>query len=180
MSIDIDKLEALAKEASEGPWFLHDEGDLLEVQSESIGIVSAVYDTSSDPERLADLPNLEYIATANPSAILALITRLREAEQREQELAAHVERQSKIIFDALAAIEDGDVNAAPFDEARAAHNETPVTRLKAQWQAEALHDLLMHPREATLRKRACDMRDELRRQAEQGDNLQANKENSNE
>lgn len=95
----------------------------------------------------------------------------REKVERERDaLAAHAERQSKIIFDALAAIEDGDVNAAPFGEARAAHNETPMTslaRLKARWQADVLweftHGSYVMP--ATVNLAMSERAKELNRQA---------------
>lgn len=66
--------------------------------------------------------------------------RFREAalqvEAERDALAAHVDRMSRLIFDTYAAIEDGDVNAIPYDEARKLHNASPTTSL-------ARRDLLM-------------------------------------
>lgn len=46
------------------------------------------------------------------------VLKLREAavkmEVEKEALAAHVERQASVIFQALAAIEDGDIHAAPL------------------------------------------------------------------
>ena len=60
--------------------------------------------------------------------------RFREAalkvEAERDALAAHVDRMSRLIFDTYAAIEDGDVNAIPYDEARKLHNASPTTSLK--------------------------------------------------
>lgn len=96
-------------------------------------------------------------------------------------LAAHVERQAKVIFDTLAAIEDGDPDAIPYDEARAVRNEAPVAplaRLKAktldtvvehldkeghiEWENRAFGDGLLS---AAIQVRA--MAEEQRRQAEE-------------
>lgn len=86
-------------------------------------------------------------------------------------LKAHSKRQAKVIFDTLAAVEDGDVDAVPWDEARALYNEAPAASLARRYllkQAEALESLW--PRLVTKADQQITRHHarELRRQAEKG------------
>ena len=97
MSIDIEKLEALAREATPGGFKLMTEED-YEKDDDLVEFGTPVgYVLASDGYQLCDdedLDNAKLLEATNPSAILALITRLREAEAREQSLAAHVQWRS--------------------------------------------------------------------------------------
>lgn len=69
----------------------------------------------------------------------AMIDKHKAVVAEHDALAAHVERQAKVIFDTLAAIEDGDPDAIPYDEARAVRNDTPelsLARRDIEKQAE--------------------------------------------
>jgi hypothetical protein len=79
--IDLDKLEALAKAATPGPW---------ETIPTCENIVRVPFDGARGLEGLsvADCrtdPVAAFIASANPATILALIERSRELEEREKE-----------------------------------------------------------------------------------------------
>lgn len=140
MSIDIGKLEALARAATPGardavkapnrnvmtdgenrPWIVQsDDGQIIIVQGER----------ASDDAKLA--------AAADPDAILALVERVREAEARERALAAHMERLSTLIRDAMES--DNDFLTEWDEQARGAIDASPTTSLAsrdAQMKAEA-------------------------------------------
>lgn len=153
MSIDIEKLEALARAATPGnrdavkaprkkvmtdgenrPWI---------VQSEDGQIIIVQGDRAAEDAKLS--------AAADPGVILTLIERLRESEQREQALAA---RYTALADEVRAMIQDSDGlagyhlngDAACWSEFDVGHllsepdevGGKVIARLKAQWQAEAL------------------------------------------
>ncbi|MDC8803882.1 hypothetical protein PRZ61_10590 [Halomonas pacifica] len=89
MTIDIDKLEALARAASDGEWTPCEDGSaVICIQGEGAHLIGP----PGSPEQSA---NTQFIAATSPDVILALVARLRESERREQALAAHVERLTK-------------------------------------------------------------------------------------
>ena len=99
----------------------------------------------------------------------------RQVDKLRQErdvLEAHVERQGAVIFQALAAIEDDDLDAVPYDEARAVHNESPAASLARQMLLERAEELEMLYRESSghaviARGTLLDRARERRRQAEE-------------
>lgn len=82
MSIDIDKLKALAKAATPGPWQA-DGDDVIPDPNRAEGII-AWCDFAQKDQRDA-----QYIAAAYPATILALIERVREAKAERNALVAH-------------------------------------------------------------------------------------------
>ena len=147
MTIDIDKLEALAKAATQEPWIAvpdeFDESDIrvtTEIRESPLKrkVEIAKVETGwKEPFGSEQQTNLDFILKTDPAAILALITRLREAEQREQALAAHVERMSDIIR----RVHRRGVDVPQWLNAHlvAWQQDNPtgnLARLKAQWQAE--------------------------------------------
>lgn len=80
MSVDLDKLEQLARAATPGPWEAR--GGTHQVvagQGEGRDGVVATAREYSD---------VDFIAAANPAAVLELVQRLRAAERRNEGLAA--------------------------------------------------------------------------------------------
>lgn len=108
-----------------------------------------------------------------------LCARIEELEQERDALAAHVERLSKAAFDAIHYLPGGKNKAELMD----AYDDTPETnlsRLKAQWQAEALESCennaetsfmpyLGREEQVVLMDDILKVAAELRRQAEGGE-----------
>lgn len=81
MTLDLDALEAIAREATPGPW---EEGSNRPFSRDLQGIFAShekryvlKADFDQQPENPADA---NHIATFDPPTVLALITRVREAE----------------------------------------------------------------------------------------------------
>lgn len=70
MSIDLDNLERLAREATPGPWEDSWDGPDLYVASDTT-IITGLVDSQADAA---------YIAVVSPDVVLALIERVRAAE----------------------------------------------------------------------------------------------------
>lgn len=120
MTLDIEKIKAAAKAATQQPWILNKArptpefkgyisggGEFVELDVGSHGgfglLVWRMEDEEVSPKCQA---NARHIATANPQAVLDLITRLEEAEQRAElakttmtQYETLVHRQAKIIGD---------------------------------------------------------------------------------
>lgn len=79
MTIDLDAIEKLAKEATPGPW-RSVPGVLSWVLVPLAGGVNGRVDLD-----MSNLPNAEFVAAANPSAVLDLIAEIRR--MRKQALA---------------------------------------------------------------------------------------------
>jgi len=87
MTVDLDKLEALARAATSGPWCLCiEDGKCWGVYQ---GSKDGDWSSMVDAERIVetdsgvyppDMPTAAYIAACSPSTILALIERLRRLE----------------------------------------------------------------------------------------------------
>lgn len=75
----LDELEALAANATPGPWhWREDERELLAPWAE------VVFGSDDDPEEA----DAEFIAAANPVTVRALIARVREAEAKLEQVRA--------------------------------------------------------------------------------------------
>ncbi len=74
-SSDLDRLESLARGATPGPWMLLGCGEKHDHQS--FGCITT---RTADRWKCDTKADMEWKAAANPSAILALIARLRAAE----------------------------------------------------------------------------------------------------
>lgn len=92
--VDLDALEAAAKAATPGPWTLWSNNRISThqyVKTEDdwtlVAADSGYTDRSSFDQRTRDLG---YIAAANPQVVLALIERLRKAEEETRALRALV------------------------------------------------------------------------------------------
>lgn len=70
MAVDLDKLEAVAKAATPGPW---------RVDPNQHGIVRFNDDVTTG-FMIGRAQNATYVALANPAAILELVERVRKAE----------------------------------------------------------------------------------------------------
>lgn len=91
--IDLDELEAKAKAATPGPWYADEHLD-TELLCNEVGEtipgwqfynadnwpLGAIW-SDMGPEITA-APNVAFIAAANPTAVLALIVRIRDLEDR--------------------------------------------------------------------------------------------------
>ena len=85
MAIDIDNLEKLAQAASRGPWKVRGMGEDFFVEAPGspdmpyrLDVCGDDYTGHGDDEQRRH--NFEWVAAADPSAILELIERLRAAE----------------------------------------------------------------------------------------------------
>ncbi|MBH3440486.1 ead/Ea22-like family protein [Pseudomonas luteola] len=94
MNIDIDGLIELAKKATPGPW--HKKGYSTIIARSGRSIARASLPSKSWVDEMT--ANATFIANANPTVILALCERLREAE--------------KTIQNALSELKAGDVRSA--------------------------------------------------------------------
>ncbi|QFT84922.1 hypothetical protein FIU88_08035 [Halomonas sp. THAF12] len=191
MSIDIDKLEALAQAATPGPWSMAEDGSpVVNAGGRAAHLIGP---PGSDEEAAA---NTQFIAATDPDAILALIARLREAEAAAAErdaLAAHVEQitRAPATHEILEEIHrragkewSGDfivtINRDEYEafeaEQEALLSTTPATSLARRdvVKGAGLLTLLIDKAEGrgdnhwTLKELKM-VRDELRRQAEQAD-----------
>lgn len=92
MTIDLDKLEALAKAATPGPWgikrgyCLYDNRDMhvvsaWETYSGSLGL--AIYSDEA-------MANAKFLEAANPAAVLELIAELRKAIAAQEWIAQRI------------------------------------------------------------------------------------------
>lgn len=159
MSIDIDKLEALARAATpqnfDTAQYVEDDGW---IECQACGGEGAVelhsdycnYDDAALGVQFYGIGdehvNAEaYYRAAKPATVTELITRLRESEQREQALATHVERLHEAFDESMelhreACAQDGEwPNELEFAAEIWMAKEEPknsLARLKAQWQAE--------------------------------------------
>src|SRR5579884_3393550 len=83
VTIDLDALEKLAREASSGPWQRMPDDDALDegvtpwVRVALTGKINGRVDLN-----LSHLPNADFIAASNPSTVLALIAELRDLRRR--------------------------------------------------------------------------------------------------
>ena len=84
MSIDIDELERLARRATPGPWMVNDDKGSRWVETFGDDIICKVSKDSHKREQFD--ANSKLIAAANPTTILELIKRLRDAEKERDEL----------------------------------------------------------------------------------------------
>ena len=86
MSIDLDKLEQLARAATPGPWSAEGDGAITWRGSTTslAGCVAKV----TDPSHPSAKNDAAFIAAANPAAVLELVQRLRAAERRNEGQAA--------------------------------------------------------------------------------------------
>lgn len=98
MEIDIYKLRKAAQEATAGPWYI---GALMTVEAANAQYICGVGEQSSNLWAGQRRLNGEYIAQANPTAIIALIDRLCKTEgisdqykERAEEAEASVESLS--------------------------------------------------------------------------------------
>lgn len=81
MTIDIDKLEAAAKAATQDEWEFWNGYVATDIDSDG-GVIICNRPTPSGGKFQKQIDaNFKYIATANPQAVLELIARLREAEK---------------------------------------------------------------------------------------------------
>lgn len=74
MSLDLNKLELLAKAATPGPWYEGKHGYILGPATRSSGLMD-ICNVFNAEER-----NLPYIVAANPTTILELINEIRRLE----------------------------------------------------------------------------------------------------
>jgi hypothetical protein len=82
MSVDLDEIERLAKEATPGPWTSSIETD---PETDKPGIIWA----DAGHHCIGDMyatDDADYIAAVNPSVVLELIAELREYRRREDEI----------------------------------------------------------------------------------------------
>lgn len=108
--LDLDALEATARAATPGPWMLdgmgEDEPEINYWAHRFIG--TAEPNESGSNEIIATSedghgPNAEYIAAFDPPTVLALIARIREAEDENRRLtlqAAESEHARRLAFEA--------------------------------------------------------------------------------
>jgi hypothetical protein len=83
MSVDIQKLKALAEAATPGPWTVSEEHESASFQGYVAGDADgwiAIFGTANQ-----DADNADYVAAANPAAVLELIADV-EANRHEREV----------------------------------------------------------------------------------------------
>lgn len=79
-ALDLDKLEALARAATPGPWYTHPITD-DDMYPRGLAIVAENGKTLSDEDTGPGNADAEFIASADPAAVLALIALARRAAQ---------------------------------------------------------------------------------------------------
>lgn len=82
---DLDKLEELAKAATPGPWQFFDEEGECYSSAPATGAFLVEYGASVDQKLL----DVNYIAAANPAAVLALIEEVRNGDKPDECVMAH-------------------------------------------------------------------------------------------
>lgn len=150
---DLDRLEVLAREATPEPWaaletaLVSDNPDVPDNGDEYDFGDATIVDYSPYAEEAGTIPyapNAAYIAAADPSTLLALIARLREAEDAmnvcarcgeeidaelaaEEAAAAEVEPEPSRFPDLMAALEASlaDAKRAQAERNRAAEEGQP-------------------------------------------------------
>lgn len=186
MSIDIDHLETLAREATEGPWHVRENGPgefFVEAPGSPempyrLDVCGDDYVGHGDDEQRRR--NWDFIAAADPDTILSIVERLRAAETHEQALAAYqadlVRELSccQRILHSLA--HSGQVTPEYADEAKAVLKRTKEAsraRRDAEVRGKALREVAAHIYNgefspSNLAKWCLDQDREGRRQAEGG------------
>lgn len=156
MSIDIDHLETLAREATEGPWHVRENGPsefFVEAPGSPempyrLDVCGDDYVGHGDDEQRRR--NWDFIAAADPDTVLALVARIREMEGREQALAAHVARLDGLLETSLNGLRwwrdahPEDANEADYEheeEVRRGRSVAPTTSLACR--DERMRDLGM-------------------------------------
>lgn len=95
MTIDLDELERLAKAATPGPWRWWTSCSFRRLSSDATGLDGDVLHAVTHVDGVADVigteATKEFIAAANPSTVLALVERLREAENALRGAASFVQ-----------------------------------------------------------------------------------------
>ena len=79
---DYSVLKRLAEAATPGPWYQH--GGIMQVLSHDCETVCETFEDDGE------CPDAQFIAAANPAAVLALIAENERLQQREQDLSASV------------------------------------------------------------------------------------------
>ncbi len=79
---DNTELKRLAEAATPGPWYQH--GGIMQVLSHDCETVCEMFEDDGE------CPDSQFIAAANPAAVLALIAENERLQQREQDLSASV------------------------------------------------------------------------------------------
>ena len=79
---DHSELKRLAEAATPGPWYQH--GGIMQVLSHDCETVCETFEDDGE------CPDAQFIAAANPAAVLALIAENERLQQREQDLSASV------------------------------------------------------------------------------------------
>ncbi len=79
---DNTELKRLAEAATPGPWYQH--GGIMQVLSHDCETVCETFEDDGE------CPDAQFIAAANPAAVLALIAENERLQQREQDLSASV------------------------------------------------------------------------------------------
>ena len=79
---DNSELKRLAEAATPGPWYQH--GGIMQVLSHDCETVCETFEDDGE------CPDAQFIAAANPAAVLALIAENERLQQREQDLSASV------------------------------------------------------------------------------------------
>ena len=85
--LDLEQLEKVAQEATDGPWKLLGGGEYVT----PIGVMVAPDDGGVSPE------DAVYIATFDPPTALALVARLREAEAKVERVEA-IHRPMRVVL----------------------------------------------------------------------------------
>jgi hypothetical protein len=77
MRVDLDRLEALAKSATPGPWWIDEEGAICTSGKETpIDLRPIVFDAAYE-----NVLDATYIAAVDPQTVLALVAELRAARR---------------------------------------------------------------------------------------------------
>lgn len=118
---DYSELKRLAEAATPGPWYQH--GGIMQVLNHDCETVCETFEDDGD------CPDAQFIAAANPTAVLALIA-------ENERLVGACERAEQIII--------VECKEASFAKARANLLETERDQLKAENEAlvSALNDIL--------------------------------------
>jgi len=141
MSIDIEKLEVIARKASEGPWALREmvEDCFVEAPGSTempyrLDVCGDDYTGHGDDEQRRH--NMEYIAATDPTTVLALIERVRQFEAQLEDARLQAQSHAQEARTQRATVQEiyqlvsggqgepGDWNGAePVREALAAERE---------------------------------------------------------
>lgn len=105
-SLDLDALEAVARAATPGPWEFCDAHVIPRVECGSADIA----------EEVANLDNAVHISVFDPSTVLALIGRVREAEAELLEAHAHFAVQEGRLREAVTRAESAEATIARVRE----------------------------------------------------------------